>query len=176
MRILGIDSATKTGFGLVERVGTKERLISYGAVDLGRGPMAAAIETFVERVIEDGPIDEVAIEDNYLAAGEQANVVTLKCLARLAGRWEQAFEARGIRTVLVMAQKWQTGLLGGALMGPTANRATRKKAAGLWVKATFGVTPGEDACDGIGLAAYRARHATFAQLVGAGPVRAGRAR
>lgn len=168
MIVVGIDSATKAGFGVVERKGPRERLIEYGAFALPRQgtERAAAIEAMVSRLTARFVIDVAAIEDNYLAQGEQENVVTLKALARLCGRWEQAWEARGVATMLVLAQRWQVGLLAG-LCGPRSDRKTRKAASAMWCRATFGVTPSEDASDAIGLATWVARQESFrARLAG----------
>jgi hypothetical protein len=160
LRVLGLDSATRTGYGLAERDGARERLLAHGVLDLNRA-RAAFMESFADTVLEGGPVDLVAIEDNYLDTNpEKANVATLKALARIVGRWEQVWEARKVKTVLVPAQRWQTGLLAG-LMGPRANRDTRKRAAGLWVKATFGLELDQDACDGVCLAVWVARQRAF---------------
>jgi hypothetical protein len=110
-----------------------------------------------------GPtIEVVAIEDAYL--GE--NVDTLKTLARLVGRWQQAFEALGLETRLVMADVWQRGILMG-LISRTSGREARKKAAAVWARATFGTILGPDEADAAGLATWELRQRGFARRVGA---------
>jgi Holliday junction resolvasome RuvABC endonuclease subunit len=167
--VLGLDSATRTGFGLIEHKAGRETIVDSGVIDLsGRsGKRAEVIEDFARQILARvGTIDVVGIEDNYLDTNEdKANVVTLKALARMVGRWEQAWEAIGVDTVLVNPQKWAAGILTG-LIGPRANRQARKKASGLWVKATFGLTPQEDEGDGIAIATFLARSRAFARRSG----------
>lgn len=163
--VLGLDSASHTGYALLERDGPRERLIGCGVADLSVRPAAAVIEDFMAKVTSLARVDVVAIEDNYLDTDPgKANVATLKTLARLVGRWEQAAESRGLATVLVPAQRWQSGILAG-LCGPRADRKSRKAASSLWARATFGVAPVQDACDAIGIAAYEARRRSFAEKV-----------
>jgi hypothetical protein len=45
-----------------------------------------------------------------------------------------------------------------------SKREQRKRAALIWVRATFGVTLGEDACDAVGIAVWAARKAARPQL------------
>jgi Holliday junction resolvasome RuvABC endonuclease subunit len=158
--VLGIDSACRSGWALLDG----RRPIKYGTVN-AREPLR--IDTLASLVNSIGRPDLVAIEDSYL--GE--NVVTLKVLSRIQGRWEQAFAQRGIPTELVMADTWQKSLLTGLITGKSKS-ADRKKAAILWVRATYGLTVAEDVADGFGLATFIARRELLAariRLAGAVP-------
>lgn len=163
MIVLGLDSAARTGYAVVERLNGSERLLERGVLDLrDQETLATRIDDFAHKMAGRFEIDVVAIEDNYLDTNEdKANVVTLKSLARMVGRWCQAFESRGITTVLANPQKWAVGVLRGVLMGPTSDRKTRKKACGIWVRATFKVQPEENEADAIGIATYEARQRDF---------------
>jgi len=166
---LGIDSATRAGWGLVEKVPGREQLLDHGFLDLsGRsGKRAEVIEDFARRILARvDAIDLVGIEDNYLDTNEdKANVVTLKALARLAGRFEQAFEALGVETVLVNPQRWAVGILSG-LISPRSTREARKAASTLWVRSTFKLVVGHDTADGVAIATYVARSKSFSRLAG----------
>jgi Holliday junction resolvasome RuvABC endonuclease subunit len=162
---LGIDSAfTRTGWALVEREGAKERLIAHGLLEACDADVVGA---FAHRMATGQlAIDIVVIEDTYL--GE--NVDTLKSLSRLVGRWQQAFEALGLKTRLVMADVWQRGILMGLITGKT-EREGRKKAAQIWANATFGEALPSDSADAAGIITWHLRQRAFAKRAG----RAGRA-
>lgn len=157
--VLGIDSAFhRCGWALVERDGTRERLIVYGVL---RAVDADVVSEFAGKMATAGPtIDVVVIEDAYL----DKNVDTLKALSRLVGRWQQAFEGLGLDTRLVMADVWQRGTLTGLITGKSV-RETRKAAAVMWARATFGVVLGEDAADAAGLATWELRQRAFRQRI-----------
>ena len=69
-------------------------------------------------------------------------------LARLCGRFEQAFEPSGADIRVVRAVEWQTAILG-RFGGKT--RAGLKLAAVAWAKGTFGVSLPSDAADAAGV-------------------------
>lgn len=150
--ILGLDSAPRrTGWALVDRVGSRERLVAYGVVG---NCDAAVVHKFAADVTTKAtaPLALVAIEDCYL----EKNVDTLKKLARLTGRWQQEFETRGLSTSLVMADVWQRGILRG-LITDGAPRAARKAAAQKWVNWTHKVAVAPDEADAICLATWALR-------------------
>lgn len=154
MIILGLDSARTTGFALVERTVGPERLLEYGTIEAAG---AEVIQAFATRMAtRKRPPDLVAIEDGFLGK----NVVTLKSLCYLVGRWQQAFESMGVETITRMADRWQRGLLGRDL-GGTGNRESRKKAAAIWTKAWFKQTLDEDAADAACLATWELRQHVF---------------
>lgn len=160
IRVLGIDSAfAKCGWALVERDGVRERLIAHGVLKAVDGEV---VGEFAGRMATGSlTIDVVVIEDCYLDETERRNVDTLKVLARLVGRWQQAFEALGLSTTLVMADVWQRFLLTG-LMPRQAKREARKAAAKTWARATFKEALGSDESDAVGLAVYWVRKRAFA--------------
>lgn len=162
MIVLGIDSAfTRTGWALLERDGVRERLIAHGLLEACDYEVVGA---FAHRMATGplGPkISMVVVEDAYL----DENVDTLKALSRLVGRWQQSFEALGLKTRLVMADVWQRGLLTGLITGKT-EREGRKRAAQLWAKATFGEALHTDEADAVGLAVWQLRQRAFAKRVG----------
>ncbi len=160
MRVLAIDSAfTRSGWGLLERDKPRERLIAHGLLEACDHEIVGA---FAHKMAT-GPlsIDVVVIEDAYL--GE--NVDTLKSLSRLVGRWQQAFEALGLKTQLVMADVWQKGILSGLITGKT-EREGRKRAAQIWAQATFGEALPSDSADAVGLGTWVLRQRAFAKRVG----------
>lgn len=154
--VLGIDSAPScSGWALVERDGTRDRLIAHGLLHTVDHEV---VEEFSGRMAMSGPtIDVVVIEDAYL----DKNVDTVKVLSRLVGRWQQAFEALGLATRLVMADVWQRGILSG-LITPKTHRDGRKKAAKLWAQATFGEALDENEADGAAMATFELRRLVFA--------------
>lgn len=156
MIVLGLDSAiTKTGWALVERDGGKETLIQHGFLTDVDGDV---VSEFAGRVhASNVAVDMVVVEDLYFA--KDANMV--KKLARLTGRWQQAFEVLGFSTKLVMASAWQKSLLSGLMNAGSSDRNARKKACQLWVKATFGAELPVDEADAVGLAVYELRRSAF---------------
>ncbi len=156
--ILGIDSApAKTGWALVDRKGTKEELIASGVLARVDGTVVAE---FVQRVMSGPRPTMAAIEDAYL----DKNVQVVKVLSRLVGRWQQELDRVGLPHRLVMGSVWQRAVLRG-LIGQTTKRAERKRAAKLWVKATFRLSVTEDEADAVALATWVSRQTRFEQLV-----------
>jgi Holliday junction resolvasome RuvABC endonuclease subunit len=155
--VLGIDSAPScTGWALVERDGPRERLIAHGLL---HSVDHEIVNEFSSRIVMCGPtVDVVVIEDAYL----DENVLTVKVLSRLVGRWQQAFEALGLGTRLVMATVWQSGILKG-LIGAGTDRIGRKKAAKIWSNATFGEVLNENEADATGIAVWEIRQRAFAE-------------
>lgn len=159
--VLGIDSAFhKAGWALVERSGPGEVLIGHGVL---RAVDWEVVSEFSGRMAHGQPIaiDVVVIEDAYL----DKNVDTVKALSRLVGRWQQAFEALGVTTRLVMADVWQRAILTGLITG-AANRQARKKAAQIWAKATYHKALSEDEADAAALATFEMRQRRFNRRAG----------
>lgn len=156
MIILGIDSASVSGWCLLDG----DRVLKFGTVN-AREPMRIdALAALVNSIARPAL---AVIEDSYL--GE--NVNTVKVLSRIQGRWEQAFATRGIPSELVMADTWQKAILTG-LISRKSKSEERKRAAAIWVKATYGLTVPEDVADAIGLATHVARREMLAGRVAAG--------
>jgi len=147
--ILALDSASCTGWALLEG----ERLIGRGTVDASD---LLRLEAFARNACAQRRPDLVVIEDNFVMRGKKANPNTMKILSRIVGAWLLAFAVRGVATEIVMPNIWQRGVLGKIAKGGT------KKAAALWVRATFGVDANEDECDAIGLACWVARREMLA--------------
>ena len=150
---VGIDCATKTGWAVVERKAGRERLVGRGVLDLSgaSGLPSELLSLFAGRLNAEVPLAglPVAIELPYLGRGKALNVVTLRTLARLCGRWEQALGVYGADVELVMADAWQRRILG---KFGGRKRAERKKAAKLWAAGTFGVRLTEDEADAVAIA------------------------
>jgi Holliday junction resolvasome RuvABC endonuclease subunit len=144
VRLLAIDSATCSGWARLDG----ERLIAHGTVEAGD---LLRLDAFARSACAGARPDLVVIEDNFVMRGKKANPNVMKVLSRIVGAWQLAFAVRGVPTEIVMPNIWQRGVLGMLTKGGT------KKAAALWVRATYGVTAGEDQCDAIGLAAHVAR-------------------
>lgn len=145
--VLGLDSASTTGFALLDG----ERILESGTVDAREMKRIDVLAAFM---CSRARPDLVAIEDNFLGI----NVNTVKVLSRIVGAWELAFAVRGVPTELVMASVWQKALLAG-LPGGT------KKRAATWVKATYGLKVSEDVADAIGIAAFVARREIVAARI-----------
>jgi Holliday junction resolvasome RuvABC endonuclease subunit len=105
-----------------------------------------------------GEVDIVAIELPYLGK----NVNTLRVLARLFGRFEQAFEPTGAEIVEVTAQHWQHRILG---RFGGVRRESLKPAAIMWARATFGVQLTEDEADAAGVSACVLRERAYARKI-----------
>lgn len=150
MIVLGLDAAATTGYALVEvpQAG-RERLIEAGKI-IVRGPYD--VHSFLTTHYRG--ISLVAIEDPYLA--QHGNVATLKSLCRIAAWWEMAYTLQPVPCKLMMADRWQMGLLRG-LIKPGSPRVARKRAAWTWVKAWLKIELSEDACDAACLAVWAGR-------------------
>ncbi len=161
MRALGIDCATNAGWAVVERMNGRERLLDHGVLVLDGKQLPAwnPVAALALRCRKEGLVpDVVAIELPYLGK----NVVTLRTLARLFGRFEQAFEPTGVEIVEIMATKWQHKVLG---KFGGKKREDLKKAAVLWARATFGVPLTDDEADAAGGAVCVLRERAFAARV-----------
>jgi len=150
--ILALDSASTTGWALLEG----ELLIARGTVDASD---LLRLDAFARNICAKGRPDLVVIEDNFVMRGKKANPNVMKILSRIVGAWQLAFAVRGVATEVVMPNIWQRGVLGKFAKGGT------KKAAALWVRATFGVTASEDEADAIGLAVHVARRELVADKI-----------
>jgi Holliday junction resolvasome RuvABC endonuclease subunit len=150
--ILGLDVATRTGWAVVRRAGRRETLVAFGAINATAREIDALAGAQIDAAADAGEPLLAALEDSFLGR----NVATLRTLAALRGRWEQALEMRGARVELVRPDGWQRAILTG-LMGPRAQRAERKRAAQAFALATFGAKATQDQADAIGIATYGAR-------------------
>lgn len=149
--VVGIDSATSTGWAVIHRDerGRETRLGS----GVTSAESAGGIAAFVQTMTTTWPtIDLVAVEDAYL----DKNPKTLKVLCRIQGRWLQEFERAGIRCTLVDASTWQIGMLRG-LIQRASPRKDRKKAAILWARRLLGAAVTSDEADALCLATWAAR-------------------
>ena len=168
MIAVGIDCATKSGWAVVERTAGRERLLGHGVLDLSghAGRPSELISTFAGRLAKEIPLDglPVAIELPYLGHGKALNVVTLRTLARLCGRWEQALGVYGADVELLRASDWQRRVLG-TLGGQ--KRADRKKAAQLWARGQFGARLSEDEADAVAIATDLLRERDMAAKIDA---------
>jgi Holliday junction resolvasome RuvABC endonuclease subunit len=147
MKVLAIDSAEVSGWALLDG----ERLVGHGAV---RVRTAAEVDAAASELAAYVP-DVVAVEEPFV---HPRNPSTGLVLARLLGRWLQAFEGRGFAAVTVPASMWQPAVLPGIT---NRSRSTGRKAAAIALaRDLFAVEVGEDAADAIGLAVYVARNVT----------------
>ena len=151
MKALGVDVATRAGWAIAQADGGRESVIETGIVSPGDPPVCQQIEYVVSRA---RMVDVVVLERPYL----DRNVATMEVLARLLGAWEHACATRGLDVVLVRASEWQSAILRG-LTNQASKRAQRKRAARMWVKASFGLNCGEDESDAVALAVWGLRMA-----------------
>lgn len=147
--VLGLDSASTTGWALVQG----EKLLEHGLVNASERRRQ---DTLAAYVCSRHRPDIAVIEDNYFGK----NVDVVKVLSRIAGAWELAFAVRGVDTRLVMGSVWQKALLTGLIDNGSVS-AARKAACARWVKATYGLKVSEDEADAIGLATYVAREMAY---------------
>jgi len=143
--VLGLDSALKTGWGLVQG----DTLLEKGVVDASE---LRRVDTLAAFVCARTRPDLVLIEDNFF----HKNMLTLKVLSRIVGAWQLAFAVRGVTTALITPAEWQHGILAG-LLGKKAHSAEIKDACMRWVNLTYKVKLGSDASDGIAIATFGAR-------------------
>lgn len=152
---LGIDSATTTGWCLVRGEPSREQVVDHGTATIGPIGAASAVEMLVNQVRRNTMMAElvVGIEDQYL----DKNVQTVKVLARIGGRFMQAFEQAGAAVELVPAATWQSAVLG---RFGGKRRADRKKAAAIWARS---IAPGltQDEADGLGIAVHLLRRDAY---------------
>ena len=152
MTVLGLDSAERTGYAVVVRDhGGRERLERHGTLTVRS---AADVDAAASELAGAGP-DVVAVEEPFI---HPRNPATGLALARLLGRWLQAFEGRGFTVVTVPASMWQPATLPGVTQ--RTRSAERKAAAVAFARERFNVEVGEDAADAIALAVFVARTAT----------------
>jgi Holliday junction resolvasome RuvABC endonuclease subunit len=153
--VLGIDCATTCGWALVSGPSGRERLLEHGVMDLSSST-AQVVSEFVARLRVHTNLCglRVVVELPYLGK----NIVTLRTLARLCGRFEQSLEAAGADVDLVMADHWQRTILG-KLGGH--KRDDRKKAAKIWAMATFRERLTGDEADAAALATCTLRERAF---------------
>lgn len=152
MTVLGLDSAERTGYAVVARdAGRSERLVRHGAMPArNAGDVDAAIAMLV-----DASPDLVAVEEPFV---HPRNPSTGLALARLLGRWLQAFESRGFATVTIPASMWQVAILPGVTQ---RTRSVERKAASVaFARERFGVDVTDDEADAIALATWVARTAS----------------
>ena len=152
MKLLALDSATTTGWASLDG----ERLTGHGVVDAGD---LLRLDAFASIACRTDRPDLVVIEDNFVMRGPKANPNTMKILSRIVGAWQLAFAVRGVPTEVVLPGVWQKGVLGQLTKGGT------KRAAALWVRATFGIVVSEDAADAIGLGTWVARREQLARRI-----------
>jgi hypothetical protein len=150
----------------VARENRHERVLDHGVVDLSgkHGRPSDVISALVQRIAKQTELQGllVGIELPYMGHGPAANVITLRTLARLCGRWEQAFGVYGADVELVRASDWQGRILGGF---GGKKRAGLKKAAKLWARGTFGESFTEDEADSVGIATSLLRERDTAALL-----------
>lgn len=151
MIALGIDAATITGWAKVEAGagGVRPRLLDWGLVDFNKHKLApwnpvAAVELACR---PPAPVPHiVAIELPWMGK----NPHTLEVLARICGRFEQAFGPSGANVRVIRANQWQPKMLGSCRL----KREMLKRLSVAWCKAQFGLDLPEDAADAAVMAAY----------------------
>lgn len=154
MIALGIDCATKAGWSLVENAGKGEELLDHGVLNLDGKKLPAwnQVSFLALRCRKPGlEPNVVAIELPWLGK----NVATTIVLARLCGRFEQAFDPSA-KVELVRASEWQASILG---RFGGKSRETLKKASKDLVKRIFKEDVTEDEADATWIAVSALRKA-----------------
>ncbi len=111
MRILGIDPGLRTtGFGVIEKSGTKLRYVTSGTVKSGAGELAARLKTLLDglsEVIADNVPGEVAIEKVFVNVNAQSTLLlgqargTAICAAVMAGLPVAEYTALQVKQAVV---------------------------------------------------------------------------
>jgi Holliday junction resolvasome RuvABC endonuclease subunit len=152
VKVLALDSAEVTGFAVVACENGTEVLLRHGAVTV---KTASDVETAAGGLAREGAHLAV-VEEPFV---HPRNPATGLVLARLLGRWLQAFETKGVPTATIPASMWQTKVLPGVTW--RTRSADRKMAAVTFARATFGVDVSEDVADAIAMATWVVRNSSF---------------
>jgi Holliday junction resolvasome RuvABC endonuclease subunit len=144
--VAGIDSAETSGIVILDR----SRIVRRGVCVVSGW---ADVERAADAIGAFSP-DLVVIEDCFV----RANASTGIALAKLVGKWEQAFGRRGIPTAAVLASTWQPVILGGRISA-RARRAERKAACVQWAQERFGLVLDEDLADDAAIATWGLKYA-----------------
>lgn len=160
MIVAGIDAATATGWGAVDLAAGRLRPVRWGRI---KGTAWLEVDALA-RVLKLMGVEAAYIEAPYVDKDPRVAIL----LGRIAGRFEQALERRGIACELVLGNQWQQGLLRG-LITTRSKRDERKAACAQWVRASF---PGirfrtQDAADALALASWGARRRAMGAKVAA---------
>lgn len=152
MIALGIDAATKTGWAMVGQERGREKLLEWGVLDFKKHDAdpwnpAAFLALHCRQPAPEPNI--VAIELPFLGPSPH----TLEVLARICGRFEQAFGPSGADVRVVRSNQWQPKMLGPTRM----KRAVLKKLAVAWCRSNLGAVLPQDAADAAVLAVYALR-------------------
>ena len=111
MRILGVDPGLRTtGFGVIEKSGTKLRYVTSGTVKSGAGELAARLKVLLEglgEVIQANRPEEVAIEKVFVNVNAQSTLLlgqargTAICAAVMAGLPVAEYTALQVKQAVV---------------------------------------------------------------------------
>lgn len=155
MKCLGLDIASKTGWGIVERVDGKERLSESGIID---ATDMRQIRKFVSWLWENHPdLGRCWIESTYVARGPHANPEVTIQLAQKAGAFRYALSER-LAVDFVSPAQWRAEVLSppGKLQ-----RADLKRLAQSHVKLAFRIQVSADEAEAICIAFYGVRRMLF---------------
>ena len=152
MIALGIDAATRTGWAMVGQERGREKLLDWGVLDFKKHDAdpwnPAAFLALHCRPPALSP-NIVAIELPFLGPSPH----TLEVLARICGRFEQAFGPSGADIRVIRSNQWQPKML-----GPTRLKRTMlKRLAVAWCKSAFLIDLPQDAADAAVMAVYALR-------------------
>jgi crossover junction endodeoxyribonuclease RuvC len=111
LRILGVDPGLRTtGFGVIEKSGTKLRYVTSGTVKSGAGELAARLKVLLEglgEVIQANRPEEVAIEKVFVNVNAQSTLLlgqargTAICAAVMAGLPVAEYTALQVKQAVV---------------------------------------------------------------------------
>jgi len=146
---LGVDAATKTGWALVHRAEGRERLIAHGVLNFKKFPNRWQVADTLATWAKQGNASVVVIELPWLGKDPHAAEV----LARICGRFEQAFEPGGAKVRVIRSSQWQTKMIGPSRLG----RDALKKLAVAWCRSNFGEELPDDAADAAVMAVFALR-------------------
>ena len=148
-KLLALDQSSRvTGIAVFQ----DGKLEKYEKLDLNDDNLAirlVKIRNYIQQLIINEQITEVAIEDIQLQNNVINNVETYRALAEVRGVLEELFQEMQIPYTIVLAGTWKSKL---GIRG--ARRPEQKRAAQEYISNTYGLKPIQDICDAICIGDY----------------------
>lgn len=116
--LLAIDPGATSGLAVLT-LEPRPRLLHSETHKFTKAPETPS--QVVSRLLAAHPITSAVVEDQY----QEKNVQSLKKLARISGRWEEACKVAGLQVVFIYPSTWQSKVL----KGVARKRAELKQAA-----------------------------------------------
>lgn len=159
MFVLGIDPGlTRTGYGIVEVTGTRERAVAAGVIrtnpDMSIAERLAELRVDIDGVLADHAVDAAAIEQVFV----NRNRSTAMAVARASGVIMAALAARGVDVAEYTPSQMKMAITGSG--GADKQQIAAVVALRLGLE---GVSGPADVADALGVALCHSQHAGHAQ-------------